>query len=129
MPHDAGGESEEVAAVLGVRIGRIRQLQVRLVDQLGRIQGAVRRSAQTMTRHLAHPVVHQRYELIQSLRIAVPPAMQQLCYLRRRHGRFYGKDPGCGEYTSLTAPHEAIAATVSGFDGDIVKVPRPSTSN
>ena len=41
-PHQAGGDGEELRAILPVRLALFHQLQVRLVDQRGGLQGVVR---------------------------------------------------------------------------------------
>jgi hypothetical protein len=88
IAHDLRGERQKIGAVSQLDATRVHESEIRLVDQLSRVERALEwRAPKPAVSELAQPVVHERDELSAGACVPRAPTSQEQCHLRR--GRFH----------------------------------------
>jgi hypothetical protein len=77
LAHGFGGERKEMMTIVDLKLRVLRELQIHLVYEDGRLQRFVRAVPQSTPREGAKLVVHERHQAADGLSIAIAPCGQQ----------------------------------------------------
>ncbi len=78
LPHGLGGDSKEMMPILHGKAGSLRQLQIRFVDERGRLQRLIVSPPDLAVGHRAEVLVDERHQAMNGVPIAIAPGGEQL---------------------------------------------------
>jgi hypothetical protein len=94
--HGLGRDAEEVRAVLPLHLALVDELEVRLVDEGGGLEGVVGALAPQVARgELMQFAVDEREQVLQRVAVAAAPFQEELCNV------------GCGRHKRSRQTHRA----------------------